>query len=58
MVISRIACGLTVTHADIAGMGIGGLLKEIPTRPMPRAGRGSDKSQSRGSDKSQTRDTP
>ena len=38
-VLSRIACGLTVTARDIAGMGIGGLLKEIPTRPMPRAGR-------------------
>lgn len=39
-VLSRIVCGLTVTAQDIAGMGIGGLLKEIPTRPMPRAGRG------------------
>lgn len=42
-VLSRIACGLTVTGADIAAMGIGGLLKEIPSRPMPRAGRGGDK---------------
>jgi molybdenum cofactor cytidylyltransferase len=40
-VLARIACGLRVTAADIAAMGIGGLLKEIPTRPMPRAGRGS-----------------
>jgi molybdenum cofactor cytidylyltransferase len=38
-VLSRIACGLEVTHDDIARMGVGGLLKEIPTRPMPRAGR-------------------
>jgi len=38
-VLSRVACGLTVTSDDIAGMGIGGLLKEIPTRPQPRAGR-------------------
>lgn len=38
-VLSRIACGLKVTGADIAGMGVGGLLKEIPTRPQPRAGR-------------------
>lgn len=37
-VLSRIACGLTVTAQDIAAMGIGGLLKEIPSRPMPRAG--------------------
>ncbi|MCZ4351299.1 molybdopterin-binding protein [Roseovarius aestuarii] len=35
-VLSRIACGLDITSADIAGMGVGGLLKEIPTRPMPR----------------------
>ena len=37
-VLSRIACGLAVTGADIAAMGIGGLLKEIPSRPMPRSG--------------------
>ena len=43
-VLSRIACGLPVSGADIAAMGIGGLLKEIPTRPMPRAGRKRDKS--------------
>lgn len=41
-VLSRIACGLTVSAQDLAGMGIGGLLKEIPTRPMPRAGKGRD----------------
>lgn len=35
-VLSRVACGVTVTSNDIAGMGVGGLLKEIPTRPMPR----------------------
>lgn len=38
-VLSRVACGLDVTADDIAGMGVGGLLKEIPTRPQPRAGR-------------------
>lgn len=38
-VLSRVACGLDVTGDDIAGMGVGGLLKEIPTRPQPRAGR-------------------
>ncbi len=38
-VLSRVACGIAVTAADIAGMGVGGLLKEIPTRPMPRRGR-------------------
>jgi molybdenum cofactor cytidylyltransferase len=35
-VLSRVVCGQGVTSADIAGMGVGGLLKEIPTRPQPR----------------------
>jgi molybdenum cofactor cytidylyltransferase len=35
-VLERIACGLTVTDADIAAMGVGGLLKESPSRPFPR----------------------
>lgn len=35
-VLSRILCGVPVSAADIAGMGVGGLLKEIPTRPQPR----------------------
>lgn len=38
-VMSRILCGIDVTDADIAGMGVGGLLKEIPTRPQPRLGK-------------------
>ena len=38
-VLSRVACGVAVTGADIAAMGVGGLLKEIPTRPQPRSGR-------------------
>ncbi len=37
-VLERIACGLDVTDGDIAAMGVGGLLKEIPTRPQPRGG--------------------
>jgi len=37
-VLSRVVCGLPVTSADIAAMGVGGLLKEIPTRPQPRRG--------------------
>ena len=36
-VLERVICGLKVTNEDIAGMGVGGLLKEIPTRPQPRA---------------------
>lgn len=35
-VLERVLCGCVVTSADIAEMGVGGLLKEIPTRPMPR----------------------
>jgi len=38
-VLSRVACGLPVSAADIAGMGVGGLLKEIPERRHPRATR-------------------
>ena len=38
-VLSRVICGVQVTGADIAGMGVGGLLKEIPSRPQPRRGR-------------------
>jgi molybdenum cofactor cytidylyltransferase len=30
-------CGLPVTRRDITGMGVGGLLMEIVTRPQPRA---------------------
>lgn len=35
-VLERLACGLAVTGEDIAAMGVGGLLKEIPQRPQPR----------------------
>ncbi len=38
-VLDRLCADLPVTHADIAGMGVGGLLMEIPTRPQPREGR-------------------
>lgn len=38
-VLERLLCGLSVSSADIAAMGVGGLLKEIPTRPHPRAAR-------------------
>ncbi|MEQ3626375.1 MAG: molybdopterin-binding protein [Celeribacter sp.] len=37
-VLERIACGLEVSDDDIAEMGVGGLLKEIPIRPQPREG--------------------
>ena len=35
-VLERVACGQVPSSADIAAMGVGGLLKEIPTRPRPR----------------------
>ncbi len=35
-VLDRLIAGLDVTAGDIAGMGVGGLLMEIPSRPQPR----------------------
>ena len=35
-VLARLLCGLPVTRHDIMGMGVGGLLMEIVTRPQPR----------------------
>ncbi|SDW95031.1 molybdopterin-binding protein [Litoreibacter albidus] len=35
-VLERVICGIPVTGRDIMGMGVGGLLKEIPSRPQPR----------------------
>ncbi|MDO9581789.1 MAG: molybdopterin-binding protein [Desulfomicrobium sp.] len=35
-VLERLACGLVLGDDDIAAMGVGGLLKEIPIRPQPR----------------------
>lgn len=35
-VLSRMLAGLTVTADDITGMGVGGLLMEIVSRPQPR----------------------
>jgi molybdenum cofactor cytidylyltransferase len=39
-VLARAVCGVGVSAQDIAAMGVGGLLKEIPTRPQPRRPRG------------------
>jgi molybdenum cofactor cytidylyltransferase len=36
-VLERLLAGLAVDDADIEAMGPGGLLKEIPSRPLPRA---------------------
>ncbi len=38
-ILERLLAGLNVTADDIMGMGEGGLLKEIPSRPQPRAGK-------------------
>ena len=35
-VLPRLLAGDTLTRADITGLGLGGLLEEIPERPMPR----------------------
>src|SRR5690606_18004193 len=35
-VLDRIVAGIDVTSKDIAAMGVGGLLMEIPSRPQPR----------------------
>ncbi|RKQ73078.1 NTP transferase domain-containing protein [Oceanibaculum indicum] len=35
-VLQRLVAGLPVTRADIMRMGVGGLLKEIASRPLPR----------------------
>ncbi|KAA0571799.1 molybdopterin-binding/glycosyltransferase family 2 protein [Azospirillum sp. Sh1] len=37
-VLQRIAAGIPPNRADVMRMGVGGLLAEIPTRPLPRAG--------------------
>lgn len=36
-VMERVICGVSLSAEDFAKMGVGGLLKEIPTRPKPRA---------------------
>jgi molybdenum cofactor cytidylyltransferase len=38
-VLMRLLAGLKVTRAELTGMGVGGLLMEIVTRPQPRVGR-------------------
>ncbi len=37
-VLERLACGVAVSDADIAAMGVGGLLMETRARGRPRAG--------------------
>ncbi|MBE0413018.1 molybdopterin-binding protein [Yoonia sp.] len=36
-VMERVICGIDLSPADFAVMGVGGLLKEIPQRPQPRS---------------------
>lgn len=37
-VVQRLACGISVDSDDVAAMSVGGLLKEISSRPEPRTG--------------------
>ncbi|WP_413993225.1 NTP transferase domain-containing protein [Labrys okinawensis] len=37
-ILNRLLAGVPVTKADIIGLGVGGLLMEIVSRPQPRAG--------------------
>jgi molybdenum cofactor cytidylyltransferase len=37
-VLMRLLAGIKVTRAELTGMGVGGLLMEIVTRPQPRSG--------------------
>lgn len=46
-VLQRLLAGLPVTDGDIGRMGVGGLLKEIPSRPQPRDKAASTKSAAR-----------
>jgi molybdenum cofactor cytidylyltransferase len=41
-VLMRLLAGLKVTRAELTGMGVGGLLMEIVTRPQPRERPGTD----------------
>ncbi len=38
-ILERRLANLPVTGESVSGMGVGGLMKEIPSRPLPRAGR-------------------
>lgn len=38
-ILERLLAGLDVGVAEVAAMGVGGLLKEIPSRPQPREGK-------------------
>src|SRR6478672_3930568 len=41
-VLMRLLAGVKVTRADLTGMGVGGLLMEIVTRPQPRKNLGAE----------------
>lgn len=43
LVLQRLLADVPVSSADLMKMGVGGLLKEIPGRPMPRADAAPDK---------------
>ncbi|NNG17873.1 MAG: NTP transferase domain-containing protein, partial [Gemmatimonadales bacterium] len=37
-ILERLLAGIPLTEESIAAMGVGGLMKEIPSRPLPRTG--------------------
>ena len=47
-VLARILAGQAPSSEDIAGMGVGGLLKEIPNRPQPRQVNAPDRERTSG----------
>jgi len=47
-VLARLFAGLPVTSAEIAGMGVGGLLQESDPRPLPRARTGAPAARASG----------
>ena len=54
-VLMRLLAGLKVTRAELTGMGVGGLLMEIVTRPQPRASLGADGNRNVAGDHSRRR---
>ena len=48
LVLGRLSAGLEVTGRDIMAMGVGGLLKEIPSRPRPREAGPTDRNRMPG----------
>ena len=54
-VLMRLLAGLKVTRAELTGMGVGGLLMEIVTRPQPRTVAGDRRQPQRRGDRARRR---